>query len=281
MASGIKRPRFLYLAVAGLMLTLLGCRHAESRTMDVYFFDVGYGDAIAVRFSPNRILLIDAGDVQTAQELPRLLNARNIRQIDYAIISHPHKNHYAGFWEVIKKFPIVKVFVNGDFRITEDHHPNHIRLMSELQNRDIPILSLSQKTALESPAKGVSFKVFHPNGPEKNVNEQSLVFKITFKDTSFLFTSDIGPKIQDRLIEEFGEELQADVVQIPHHGGPISKKFAEFFKGSIFVVSTGENPWGLPREEQMDWLEGTLYRTDRNGTIHLISNGEVVTRKES
>ena len=63
---------------------------------------------------------------------------------------------------------------------------------------------------------------------------------------------------------------------IPHRGGPLSEAFNEAFQGKLFIVSTGPNRWGLPHEDQLKRLNGTVYRTDKNGTIIVESDSNTL-----
>ena len=124
----------------------------------------------------------------------------------------------------------------------------------------------------------ITIDILHPQNSTGSGNPHSAVTLVRFSETVFLFTADIEPEQQDLLIKQSGELINtAQCIQIPHHGGPISKKFIQFFRDRLFVISTGENEWGLPREEQIKQLTGTVMRTDVDGTIVLKSNGTSTT----
>ena len=67
-----------------------------------------------------------------------------------------------------------------------------------------------------------------------------------------------------------------DCIKMPHHGGPLSDDFLQTFIDKIFVISTGSNGWGWPREEDLKKLKGEVYRTDDHGTVVLESDGHMI-----
>jgi len=85
--------------------------------------------------------------------------------------------------------------------------------------------------------------------------------------------ADIELKEQAQLIGLHQDIKQVNSIKVPHHGGPLSNEFKEFFVDKEFIISTGTNPWGLPRQHDLQKLQGAVYRTDRHGSIVLESDG--------
>jgi len=104
------------------------------------------------------------------------------------------------------------------------------------------------------------------------------VAKLIFGKVSFLFTGDISKSVEKELVEKFN--LDSDVLKVAHHGSKNSSS-EEFIKKvfpEIAVISVGKNnTYGHPHQQVLDILEKygiKILRTDENGDIEIISDGE-------
>ncbi|MDP3920226.1 MAG: MBL fold metallo-hydrolase [Candidatus Omnitrophota bacterium] len=239
----------------------------------VRFFDVGFGDAILIVFPNGHTMFIDAGNPTYGPKLRDYLFKHNLRMIDTAIITHPHANHFGGFIELAMVFPIHRLYVNGD----ESPEEPYADFQFILNARNIEVTVLKHGDVIEGLSKEVTMKVLSPAQLSGNPNDDALVLKLDYNDVSFLFTSDISPTMQRNLISNYGDDLKADLVQIPHHGGPIDPVFAGFFPDSMFVISTGTNGYDLPRADELEWLPGRVMRTDQGGSLTFSSDGQSIS----
>ncbi len=241
----------------------------KTRPWRIYFVDVRYGDAIFMElpFLAGGLLL-DAGSAKHASRLIAFLKAKDIHNIHTAIITHPHENHFGGLREVALQMPIGRLLHNGDSNAQE----GYASLLNDLQHKKIPTAILRRTQSIKDLSI-VTLDVLNPPDLSGSPNDDAIVLWIKYGKTSVLFLSDVGMQRQKELLRLFPEIRQADCVQIPHHGGPLSDEFIEAFQGKIFIVSTGPNPWGTPHEERLEQLGGTIYRTDRDGTVMIESNG--------
>jgi competence protein ComEC len=243
----------------------------QSSDLAVTFLNVGYGDCILIQTREGRNLLIDAGDPGPAPRLLDRLWERNISEIHTAFITHPHKNHFGGFLTLSRHLKIHRLFINGDMRV----EPPYRELEKQLAEKEIPVEILRQGTTLTFSG-GTKIEILHAGDESMDINDASMVMRLVFGKTTFLFTSDVGPEIQVRLAKRAGGQLRANVIQIPHHGGPLHPDFMKHFQADIFVISTGPNPYGLPREEEIRDFKERLLRTDHDGDIAFESDGEMV-----
>ena len=234
--------------------------------------DVGYGDAILIEFQDTTTMLIDAGETRYSSRLMSYLKANQIQKIDTVVITHPHQNHFGGLRKVAGRIPIGRVFHNGD----PNEEKGYSALLSYLERKRVPAEILARGQKLEQLPDSVTVEALNPPDLNGGANDNSLALWLKHGKVSVLFLADIGPGRQDALLAAFPQIRQADCVLIPHHGGPLSDAFIEAFQGKLFIVSTGPNRWGLPREDQLKELNGTVYRTDRNGTIVVESDGNAL-----
>jgi competence protein ComEC len=152
-----------------------------------------------------------------------------------------------------------------------------------------------QKTTLQfwkkgdtfSLPEGTSMTVLHPpRGVSfEDLNDTSLVIRITQRGRTFLFTGDISSSVEEELIRS-GVSLKADVLKIPHHGSKTSSAFA--FLGAVrpelAVLSGGGVLPNLPAVETLERYRGLsipLLRTNKQGPITVCSRGARLTYRVS
>lgn len=248
----------------------------SAQILRVHFLDVGYADAILIEFPDQTNMIIDAGDESSGEKVTAYLKKRNITRIDTVLITHPHQNHFGGLGAVMREIPIGRFFHNGD-RHGEEGYPE---LLEELNRRRIPIGILRRGSEIDSLPDAVTMEVLHPIDVEEdsNPNANSIVIYLRYGKASILLMADIEEDQQTQLMMVYGATLKnVGCVKVPHHGGPLSDSFIYGFSGAAFIISTGSNRWGLPREEDLRRLQGKIYRTDQDGTIVVETDGENMT----
>jgi competence protein ComEC len=109
---------------------------------------------------------------------------------------------------------------------------------------------------------------------KNDVNENSVVVMLAYRDFRMLFMGDAGFAAEERLIER-GVDLHADVLKVGHHGSAYSS--APGFVAAVYprfaVISVGRhNPFGHPAAMTLATLRSvgaTSYRTDLCGAVTL------------
>lgn len=248
---------------------------ASAPSLRIHFIDVGYGDAILIQCPDQTTVLVDAGEEPGNAGLADYLKSRQIDRIDTAVITHPHTNHFQGFFDVVEHLSVGRLMINGD----PNSEPGYEELLEKFRGKNIPIEVVRRGEILSGLAPAVRVSVLHPAELRGNPNANSIVLRLLYGKTEVLLMGDIEPVQQDELMTVFPDIRDIDAVKVPHHGGPLSEQFCEIFKDKIFVISTGENPWGIPGEEDLRKLKGAAYRTDHSGTIILETDGQKISVK--
>ena len=246
--------------------------------MSVHFIDVGKADSIYIKCKDKNIL-IDAGEKNTYDLVNEYLRRQNVKVLDLVIATHPHTDHMGGMPKVIEEFQINKL------------------LMPELKEEVIPtsrtyekfLLAIKNKNiAPERPIPGTSFNVgelifdvLAPNKQYDDVNNNSIVVKMTFKNTSFLFTGDAEKESENDMMNN-NFNLEADVLKVGHHGSKTSTSSAFLRKVNpkYAVVCVGEDRYNLPKKITIDKLTKRnikVFRTDCNGTVVFSTDGKKVS----
>lgn len=294
------RQKIVYLLsgllVSSLILVFVGLNPGEKfQTADfiVNFFDVGQGDAALIKTGANQYILIDGGpDTKIIEKLGERLPPYQ-KKLDLVILTHPHADHVTGLVEVLERYQVDKIFFTGQVHTA----PDYIKFLEIIKEKQISaeIVFRGEEVVFDEKTK---MKIFWPpqeltgqqlieetgrDSEKADLNETSIISKIIFQNTSFLFTGDAGEETEKVLLAQ-GADLSADVLKIGHHGSAsaTSKEFLKAAQPQFAVISAGKkNKFGHPSQRVLRRLERIgvqILRTDQDGDIQLGSDGEKVWR---
>ena len=258
------------------LISATGSSFSETYPAEVHFIDVDQADCILIKTEEKNIL-IDAGDIGGENGIINYLNTNGVFSIDLFITTHPHADHIGSASEIINAFPVTTVVMP---EIPEKHLPT-TRLFEEL----LITLSKSDCEVLYSE-KDMVFDLGSATleilGPAEysgdNLNNYSIISKLTCGEVSFLFTGDAEEEIELELIES-GEDLSCTVFNAGHHGSSTSNSVA-FIKAAspkYSVISCGkDNDYGHPHRETISTFKEfsiEYYRTDYSGDVVFATDG--------
>lgn len=246
--------------------------------MELHFIDVGKADAILIR-SQGKAALLDAGYDMPDDLVGSYLRRFGVDELEYVIMSHPDKDHIGGMPQVFQDFP-VKTFVQGPLSQAvlpdSEEYANLQKAVSGL-----PRLVMEPGDSIELGA--ATLTALAPLKEYDGSNDSSLVLRLECQGFTALFCGDIEKKAEADLIES-GQELSAHLLKVAHHGSKTSTTaaFVEAVSPQIAIICVGNDRNGLPREEPLRTLEeagAEIYRTDTDGDVVLIFNGETLQIK--
>lgn len=245
----------------------------------VAFLNVGQGDAELIRNAAGNIL-IDAGpNNKILFELGKILPFYD-RTIDLFILSHPNKDHFNGFFEILDKYKIRAVLLNNFTYPSSSFQ----KLLEELKKRHILIIKGFEGVRINWPACAggqTEEKLLVVYPPENlifsnNPNNSCLVLDLALETNHFLFTGDIS-SAQEKKLSSFLASLkdQIKVLKVAHHGSNYSSSdlFLKTFKPKIAIIEVGENTYNQPHPDVLKRLNdigAQIFRTDINSTIQFI-----------
>ncbi len=241
------------------------------------YIDVGQGDSAFFSCGGDS-LLIDAGISSAGETVAEYLRGLGVTRLDYVVCTHAHEDHCGGLDEVIESFEIGSIFApytefdsSGAFTRFEDTAAE--RGLEVVQPAPGAVYTLG----------GASFQFVGPVSDwGSELNDSSLVVRLSYGETAFLCTGDISAGALEDCALIGGFDLGCDVLKLGHHGSSSSTDEAvlDLTRPSLAIASCGAgNSYGHPHEEVVELLERrgiTLLRTDTEGTIELVSDGETV-----
>ncbi|NLB01489.1 MAG: MBL fold metallo-hydrolase [Methanomicrobiales archaeon] len=243
----------------------------------VHFIDVGQGDSILVEFR-DKAMLIDAGERKTGERVVAYLESQGVKRIDVMVATHAHSDHIGGLPTVISAFPV------GQFVDAAQPHSTatYEKLLTLVEDQGIPYTAAERgKTIALDP--DLEILILNPGArPLGDINEDSIVLKMTYGEISYLFTGDTGTPAEESMLSA-GLDLDADVLKVGHHASRYasSAKFLSAVSPAISVIEVGAgNDYGHPHEEAVERLEATgsrIYRTDLDGTVIVATDGRALT----
>ena len=234
----------------------------------VEYIDVGQADAILIE-NDKKYMLIDAGNNEDGDLLVNYFKDKNITDFEYVVATHPHEDHIGGMDNIIKNFNIKNYYMPDCYTTTKTFE----ELLDALEEKNLSFETPDIDS--EFVLGDALFKVLYKGTDKRDLNNTSIVLRMTYKDVSFMFTGDATNTTEKKIL---AKDLQSDVLKVGHHGSQYSTS-DEFLdkvnpKYAIISVGTG-NVYDHPKDITLNKLKGIeVHRTDKEGTIRVISDGK-------
>jgi len=250
---------------------------------ELYFFEVGQGDAELLKFPGGVKVLVDGGpDNSVLSALDSVLSPFD-RYIDLVVLSHPETDHFSGLIEVVRRYE-TGIFLWGGQKASTNGFVDLASAVSEKKALSLVISEGDKIKYRDSIIEVLSPSAKLPAG--NSTNDLSLVFKVYTGGVTSLFTGDIGFLPEKDILAR--HDLNVDVLKVPHHGSKNSSgmEFLNELSPKVSVIGVGRNSYGHPAREALERLAlagSQIFRTDRDGTVKLIfDQGTIrVLRKKS
>ena len=288
--TGIKRQKKAFAFILILLLIISVNIFAKTspfgspkNKMMISLLDVGQGNSALIETSQGRKILIDGGGFPGSSTfdtgkfiLAPFLWKKGIDTLDLVILTHPESDHLKGLIYILENFKVHKLIKNTDHANLSSYK----KLIEICKKRQIPILEISHTnkkleigdTHIFFPSRAVSLI---PN----NLNNNSLILKLSYKNFSMLFPGDILKSREKQLALLYGRKLHSNVLLAPHHGSFSSSSldFLEKVRPEIVVISCGRNnKYNFPHTEVLkryNYMNARILRTDTDGAVFITTDG--------
>lgn len=271
---------FSLCATAIVLLVLMGAKSLSRADghLHVWLLDLGHSNAVLMQTPGGAQVLVDGGRFPS-----RLLTAIGDRmpfydrEIELLVITHPDAWDIAALNSVLDRYAVGAVLYHG--QVNRDHDVDSI--FEQLRRKDIPIVEVKAGYKLEFSDQS-AIEVLHPQSKPKitdRLNDHMLALRVSYKDVSFLLTSDLSAAGQREMLAS-GFAKPTTVLQIPQHGTAraIDDAFLSAVQPQIALLQSDvANRRGDPDPDTLaKFNETDLFRTDEHGAIHLRTDGESI-----
>jgi competence protein ComEC len=272
------------IVVAGLILIILVWATAWSfpdHKLHVWFMDVGDGHAVLIETPRGAQILIDGGPSPT-----RLQSAVGDalpfwdHDLDMLIVTQPKSSAIDALPALFDHYTVKLVLTNGQTAGSDSYRA----LASAWEKQKADVLAVTAGYRIETD-DGVLLEVLHPQTPpaeDAKPEDAALILRVSYGDTSFLIAPDLTSDAEQALIDA-GWYIGSTVLELPARGSDTANPdfFLQKVRPQAAVVSVGAgNRAGLPDpavQSRLQTLTGaTLYRTDKNGTIEMVTDGHTL-----
>ena len=286
----------LVLAAAAAVIFLLHGNMLQNRPIRldpeglyVLFIDVGQGDA-ALIMQGGHAMLVDTGLPEYREQVEKALSLFGIRSLDAMLLTHPHADHIGSAAALLERYPTSRVFLPNAVTTTAAFD----RLLDTILDRKIPtsapvpgetwMLGGAELTFL-SPPSDMEFA---------DLNDASIVFRLSWQDHAVLFTGDAGTDAEQRILDE-GYPVRSDLIKVPHHGS-LSSSSPDFLhavspRWAVFTT-VRDSEDGLPKKAVVEryaaeravifftHLEGSIWAEIRDGDMRVMPFDREQVRRE-
>jgi len=273
---------FLFLLLlANAMIFYAVIASPRNYLLKVSFLDVGQGDAIFIESPTGNQMLIDGGpDKNILNALSRVMLFYD-KTIDVVLATHPDQDHIGGIPLVLKNYTVSKYVDSGATSTTGTFK----ELANELSKNNVKKEIVGAGEIIDF-GDGVFLKILHPYELKgKDTNKNSIVAKLYYGNSTFLFTGDAPTDVELYLAKTDGKELKSDVLKVAHHGSrnSLSPEFLSAVSPEYSIISVGKNnSFGHPHKEVINFLgdiKSIILGTYDIGDICLVSDGKTIDKK--
>lgn len=243
-----------------------------SGDMIVHFIDVGQGDSIFIELPNSETMLIDAGEIGQGDLVSTYIFSQGYDTIDHVVATHAHSDHIGGIPEVLDTFNV------GTFYMTENTSTSSIfeQTLNKVNESSSDICYVMAGDIIIDNGK-LLCEVVAPKAIDNDeTNNNSIVIKLTYGETKFLFTGDAEKSEEDGI----WTNIKCDVLKVGHHGSDSSTtpNFLKKVEPKYAVISCElGNAYGHPSDDVLKRLYDRnidIFRTDLQGTIVFTSNAK-------
>lgn len=247
---------------------------AQAGTLTVTWLDVGQGDAAVIQCD-GQSMLIDGGKPEKSSYIYAWLQQHGLSYLDVIVATHVDADHIGGLSGALNYASVGTAYCPETTGTTETFQ-SFVKYLAQ-RGKQITVPTAGETFALG----GAQIQILGPLHRAEDSNDNSIVLKVSFGATSFLFTGD-AERAEEQDLLNAGVNLQSTVLKVGHHGSDTSTSypFLRAVAPQYAVISVGAgNSYGHPTEAVLSRLRDagvTTFRTDMQGEITAVSDGQTI-----
>ena len=247
---------------------------AQAGTLTVSWLDVGQGDAAVIQCG-GQSMLIDGGKPEKSSYIYAWLQQHGLSHLDVIVATHVDADHIGGLSGALNYASVGTAYCPVTTGTTETFQ-SFVKYLAQ-RGKQITVPKAGETFALG----GAQVQILGPLHRAEDSNDNSIVLKVSFGATSFLFTGD-AERAEEQDLLNVGVDLQSTVLKVGHHGSDTSTSypFLRAVAPQYAVISVGAgNSYGHPTEAVLSRLRDagvTTFRTDMQGEITAVSDGQTI-----
>ena len=246
----------------------------QAGTLTVTWLDVGQGDAAVIQCG-GQSMLIDGGKPEKSSYIYAWLQQHGLSYLDVIVATHVDADHIGGLSGALNYASVGTAYCPVTTGTTETFQ-SFVKFLAQ-RGKQITVPTAGETFALG----GAQVQILGPLHRAEDSNDNSIVLKVSFGATSFLFTGD-AERAEEQDLLNAGVNLQSTVLKVGHHGSDTSTSypFLRAVAPQYAVISVGAgNSYGHPTEAVLSRLRDagvTTFRTDMQGEITAVSDGQTI-----
>ena len=259
-------------------------------TLQIHTINVSSADATLVVTPNNDKILVDCGhNISNGWYVQEYLRRHNIRELDRIVFTHGHWDHIGGFERILRNYgsdceELIETEYENDtaaYKLYKNYISDYSKKVNHPTRGDI----------IETTDKDVQIRVVNPptekiKGGPRPLNDNSLVLRVEYKNSSILLSSDVERRAEKSIVNS-GIEIQSDIMRVPHHGGrnASTEQFLREVDPRVGILSCAHNDrFSRPHSDALNRISdqnARLYWTGVNGSVVSESDGsEWVVHKQ-
>ncbi len=248
--------------------------------------DVGQGASTLIQFRDQKTIdqktiLVDGGGYSNRAvfDTGRFIVApflwkQGIKKLDFVILTHPEADHLNGLIYILENFKVGALIKNHDAAPITGYE----KMMDTCTKKKIPVF-IPEVYPYTIIAGKLKLTFCGPASQHESINNNSLVFKLSFHAFSMLFPGDIQKEREIILADVYGDLLKSMVLVSPHHGSATSNCniFLDKVDPESVIIPCGrQNRYGFPKKQILSRYRKrkiNVFRTDKDGAVFTVSDG--------
>ena len=250
-----------------------------NKDFSIHFIDIDEGDSMIIN-SNGEYILIDTGKYEFKDKLLKYINDLGIEEFKYVIGTHAHEDHIGTMPTIIRNYKVDRFLMPS----CEVNNVSYTLTKKELNKRNITyeVPNIDDEYILND----TKLKVISISDNCDELNDTSIVLKVTYKNNSFLLTGDATKNVELNILDK---DLKSDLLKVSHHGSndASSAQFLNKVKPEYAIIQVGkDNDYHHPHHvtlQKLEKINTKIFRTDLNGNIIAYSDGNnirIKTEKE-